>query len=181
MDAQLQVPATASPDGTAGQDGATPAIARQQFKRALGSFATGVTLATTAAGGEWHGMTASAVMSVSLDPPLVALSVQQGSRMHTALRCSTNFALNILAEDQAAIARFFADSSRPHSSAAFGQFPHHQGRTGAPLLDGSLAAIDCVIVAAHQAGDHTLFIGQVVHLETAASGKPLLYFRGSFS
>jgi flavin reductase (DIM6/NTAB) family NADH-FMN oxidoreductase RutF len=185
MDVQFQVTSVPSPDGTAGdregEGGAAPAIERQQFKRALGSFATGVTLATTAVGSEWHGMTANAVMSVSLEPPLVALSVQQGTRMHTALRCSTNFALSILADDQVAVARYFADSSRPHNTTAFAQFPHHQGRTGAPLLDGTLAAIDCAIVATHQAGDHTLFIGQVVGLEVAASGKPLLYFRGLFT
>jgi flavin reductase (DIM6/NTAB) family NADH-FMN oxidoreductase RutF len=177
MDARLQATPAPSPDGP-GEGSATPAIEQQQFKRALGAFATGVTLATTAVGSEWHGMTANAVMSVSLDPPLVALSVQQGTRMHTALRCSDNFALSILADDQIAVARYFADSSRPHHTAAFAQFPHHRGRTGAPLLDGTLAGVDCLIVAAYQAGDHTIFIGQVVHLEVAAAGKPLLYFRG---
>jgi flavin reductase (DIM6/NTAB) family NADH-FMN oxidoreductase RutF len=156
-----------------------PVIEQQQFKQALGSFATGVTLATTAVEGEWHGITANAIMSVSLDPPLVALSVQQGTRMYAALCCTDNFALSILAADQRAVANYFADSSQPHNSSAFIQFPHHLGHTGAPLLNGALASVDCRIVATHPAGDHTLFIGQVVYVEVAEGDRPLLYFRGS--
>jgi flavin reductase (DIM6/NTAB) family NADH-FMN oxidoreductase RutF len=155
-----------------------PVVDQQEFKRALGSFATGVTLATTAVGGEWHGITANAVMSVSLDPPLVALSVQRATRMHATLDRADNFALSILAADQIAVARYFADSSQPHGTTAFAAFPHHLARGGAPLLDGALAHIDCRIIAAHPAGDHTLFIGQVIDLETRASGTPLLYLRG---
>lgn len=162
------------------EERAVPLIDEAHFKRALGTFATGVTLATTASSSEWHGATANAVMSVSLEPPLVLLSVQHGSRMHTALRWSDNYALSILAADQDAIARYFADSQLPHNTAAFAQFPHHLGLTGAPLLDGALAAVDCRIVERFPAGDHTLFLGRVVHIETSEDGAPLLYFRGAF-
>ena len=158
-----------------------PPIDPAAFKHALGAFATGVTLATTASGdGDWHGITANAVLSVSLEPPLVLLSVQHGTRMHAALDRADNFALSILAADQEDVARYFADSSQPHDAAAFARFPHHTAATGAPLLDGALAHVDCAIVDAHPAGDHTLFIGRVLHLAAAESGEPLLYFRRAF-
>lgn len=150
----------------------------EEFKAALGSFATGVTLATTAAGTELHGVTASAVVSVSLEPPLVLLSIQSGTRMHAALRLSDNFALNVLAATQRDIALYFADSSQTHSTAAFSLFPFHLGHTGAPLLDGALAHVDCRTVEAHVAGDHTLYIGRAVHVESTSGLPPLIYFKG---
>ncbi|HWE64811.1 MAG TPA: flavin reductase family protein [Chloroflexota bacterium] len=162
------------------EDRSIPLIDRQQFRRALGSFATGVTLATTVAGGEWHGVTANAVMSVSLEPPLVLLSIQQATRMHAAIAASDRYALNVLAADQEPIARYFADSTVTHDTDAFARFAHHIGRTGVPLLDGTLAAVECRIVGRYAAGDHTLYLGEVVHLEIGDDQPPLLYFRGAF-
>lgn len=157
-----------------------PVIDPYRFKRALGSFATGVTLATTSSDTEWHGATANAVMSVSLDPPLVLVSIQLGTRMHRALRESDNFALSILSAEQEGIAQHFADSSAPHDATAFALFPHHLGYTGAPLMDGALACVDCRIVDTFAAGDHTLFLGRIMHLEIAEDGVPLLYMHGAF-
>lgn len=159
---------------------AMPSVDLDQFKSALGSFATGVTLAATAAGDELHGATANAVMSVSLEPPLVALSIQQGTRMHAALARSDNFALSILAAEQEEVARYFADSSRPHGNPAFHQFPSRPGPTGAPLLDHALAHVDCRIVEAYPAGDHVLYLGRVIYTATRPDGAPLLYFRRRF-
>ena len=162
-------------------DRVVPVIDRQQFKHALGAFATGVTLATTAASGELHGATANAVMSVSLDPAMVLLSIQTGSRMHAALRLSDNYALSILTATQEDVARYFADTSQPHGSVAFTHFPYHLGQTGAPLLDGALSHVDCKIAETYVAGDHVLYLGRVVYLEVAPEGEaPLLYFRGRF-
>ncbi len=161
-------------------DRALPDVDLGQFKRALGSFATGVTLATTAVGSELHGVTANAVMSVSLEPPLVLLSIQQGTRMHTALQCSDNYALNILAADQEDLARYFADSAKSHGTAAFSRLSYHCGPTGAPLLADAIAHADCRIVEAYPAGDHTLYLGRVVHADARPDGRPLLYFRKRF-
>jgi flavin reductase (DIM6/NTAB) family NADH-FMN oxidoreductase RutF len=155
-------------------------ISPQEFKAALGSFATGITIATTGSRGALHGMTANAVMSVSLDPPLVLLSIQRDTRMHTAISLSGNFALSILSASQRDVAEYFANSARPHDDTAFERFPFTYSRTGAPLLEGALAHVDCEIVAQHVAGDHTLFVGRVVGAETASGGDPLLYFRGGF-
>lgn len=156
-----------------------PAIDVGLFKLALGSFATGVTVATAAAQEDWHGITANAVLSASLEPPLVLLSVQQATRMQTVLRQGDNFALSILAADQSDLARYFADSSQDHTRAAFARFPHHLGVTGAPLLDGALAHVDCRVVASYPAGDHILYLGLAVFLAVAAGGNPLLYYRGA--
>ncbi|MGH2345411.1 MAG: flavin reductase family protein, partial [Chloroflexota bacterium] len=126
-------------DIVAPADPPMPEVDLQQFKNALSSFATGVTIATTTVEGESHGVTANAVMSVSLDPPLTALCIQQGTRMHAALQLSDNFALSILALEQEEVARYFADSSQPHGTIAFSLFGSRPGPTGAPLLDAALA------------------------------------------
>ncbi len=152
----------------------------QQFKSALSSFATGVTIATTAAADELHGVTANAVMSVSLNPPLTALCIQQGTRMHSAMQRSANFALSVLALDQEDVARYFADSSQPHGTIAFSLFGSRPGPTGAPLLDAALAHVDCQIVEVYPAGDHMLYLGRVVYAAARADGEPLLYYRKRF-
>jgi flavin reductase len=157
-----------------------PGVDVEQFKSALSSFATGVTIAATAVGNALHGATANAVMSVSLDPPLIVLSIQQGTRMHGVLQRSDNYALSILAADQKEAARYFADSSQAHGSIAFDIFGAHPGPTGAPLLNGALAHVDCRIVDAYPAGDHTLYIGRVVYAASRTDGEPLLYYRKHF-
>jgi flavin reductase len=157
-----------------------PGLDVEYFKSALSSFATGVTIAATAVGNELHGATANAVMSVSLDPPLIVLSIQQGTRMHGVLQRSDNYALSILAADQKEAARYFADSSQSHGSIAFDIFGAHPGPTGAPLLNGALAHVDCRIVDAYPAGDHTLYIGRVVYAASRTDGEPLLYYRKHF-
>jgi flavin reductase (DIM6/NTAB) family NADH-FMN oxidoreductase RutF len=158
----------------------TPVVDRTRFRHAMGNFATGLTLATTAAAQEWHGATANAVMSVSLDPPLVLLSIQVDSRMYRALEQSDNYALNLLTDRQEHIARYFSDSSVSHSTEAFDSLAHHHAATGAPLLDDTLATLDCRIVERYRAGDHLLYLGRVVYLELGEPVEPLLYFRGRF-
>jgi flavin reductase (DIM6/NTAB) family NADH-FMN oxidoreductase RutF len=170
--------ATHEPMAATSDDSHSPHVDVAAFKAALGSFATGVTLATTGSSGEVHGVTANAVMSVSLDPPLVLLSIQQGTRMYAALRSRENFALSVLSKDQLNVARYFADSSRPHGNIAFEQFPYHLAVTGAPLLDGAIAHVDCRIVDVYPAGDHVLFIGRAVFVASSADHDPLMYFRG---
>jgi flavin reductase len=163
-------------------DGPTyPEVDIKAYKSAFGSFATGVTIATTASAGQLHGVTANAVMSVSLEPLLVLVSIQNGTRMLAALRQSDNFALSMLATSQLEIAEYFADSTRPHGTEAFVRFPYHRGYTGAPLMDGALACVESRLVDVHAAGDHTLFIGRVVQVETLSFASPLLYFRGKLS
>jgi flavin reductase (DIM6/NTAB) family NADH-FMN oxidoreductase RutF len=100
--------------------------------------------------------------------------------MHGVLQRSDNYALSILAADQEEAARYFADSSKAHGSLAFDIFGTHPGPTGAPLLDGALAHVDCRIVETYPAGDHTLYLGRVVYAASRVDGAPLLYYRKQF-
>ena len=179
-DEEQRAPAQEDDPRVRATERARPVIDQTHFRLAMSAFATGITLATTASGWEWHGATANAVMSVSLEPPMVLLSIQTDTRMHRALQGSDNFALNMLSVAQQDVAAYFADSSVSHGRDAFIPLPHHVAVTGAPLLEGSLASVDCRIVERYPAGDHLLYLGQVVHLEIGDPAEPLLYFRGRF-
>lgn len=155
--------------------GVEPAL----FRQLLGRFATGVTVLTTRAptpGGEPIGMTASSVASVSLDPPLVLVSVDRRHEMHSALEAASCFVLNILAADQEAISRRFAgDEPNRFSGVGF-----HTNKRGVAVLDGVLAHIECEKQTAIPAGDHTVFLGLVVG-GSVTDRRPLLYYRGGYA
>jgi flavin reductase (DIM6/NTAB) family NADH-FMN oxidoreductase RutF len=152
------------------------ALTPTEFRTALRSFAAGVTVVTTRdREGRPSGLTASAFTSVSLDPPLVLICVDHAATAHPDLRERGWFAVNVLRREQEALSRRFAVSGgdKFHGVAC------HEGQTGLPLLDGALATLECRVVEAHEAGDHTIFIGQV---ETASvtGGRPLVYFHGGY-
>jgi flavin reductase (DIM6/NTAB) family NADH-FMN oxidoreductase RutF len=154
-----------------------PAIATdidpREFRRTLGRFATGVTVITTARGETVHGMTANAFMSVSLDPPLVAVAVDHRARMHRLLEETGRYGVSILAEDQELLSRHF--SGRPQVNVEI----RFEWQRGLPLIAGTLAHIVCRIVQAVPAGDHTLFIGQVEYLNYR-DGAPLVFYGGNY-
>ena len=155
--------------------GVEPAL----FRQLLGRFATGVTVVTTRApssGSEPIGMTASSVASVSLDPPLVLVSVDRRHEMHTALEAASHFVLNVLAADQEALSRRFA-ADAPNRFGGVGFRPNKQGIA---VLDGVVAHIECEKQAAIPAGDHTVFIGLVVG-GNVTDRRPLLYYRGGYA
>lgn len=143
------------------------------FRRTLGRFATGVTVITAVQGETVHGMTANAFMSVSLDPPLVAVAVDQRARMHRLLEETGRYGVSILAEDQELLARHFG--GRPQVSVV----PRFEWQHGLPLIAGAVAHLVCRVVQAVPAGDHTLFIGQVVYLDFR-DGAPLLFYGGNY-
>ena len=143
----------------------------------MGLFATGVTV--MAAHGEHgtQGMTANAVMSVSLDPPLVCVAVNRSARMVDVLRGAGAFVLNVLAEDQQPLARYFA-GAWPHPSPPEHRF---EGWAGGPRLVGCLAAIGCRIERMLDGGDHELVLGRVLALHRADGPfRPLLFFGGRY-
>jgi len=160
-----------APQSSAAQ-GATPGDPRL-FRRTLGRFATGVTVITTALGETIHGMTANAFMSVSLDPPLVAIAVDHRARMHRLLEETGRYAVSILAEDQELLARHFGGRPQMRSQ------PRFEWRAGLPLIAGAVAHLVCQIVDAVRAGDHTLFVGQVEYLDSH-EGAPLLFYGGDY-
>jgi 3-hydroxy-9,10-secoandrosta-1,3,5(10)-triene-9,17-dione monooxygenase reductase component len=146
------------------------------FRLALSQFATGVTVVLTRdASGAPFGLTVSAFASVSLDPPLVLACIDVRSDAHDPLAESGEFGVSVLREDQEDVSRRFAW----RGPEKFDGFAIERGETGALLVPGAVAHLECRVVGAHRAGDHTIFVGEVRVLRTAA-GRPLLYHCGAY-
>jgi flavin reductase (DIM6/NTAB) family NADH-FMN oxidoreductase RutF len=155
-------------------------VTQAEFRKAMGSFATGVTVITVDCEGEVHGMTANAFTSVSLDPLLVLVCVDHGARTHAHLHARKRFGVNVLAEDQRAISEYYADPSPTHEHAereAGARFDRTQH--GTPVLHSALAYLECRLHTAQDAGDHTIFIAEVEDV-VVRQGDPLVYFRGEY-
>ena len=155
-------------------------VSQSEFRKAMASFATGVTVITVDHEGEVHGMTANAFASVSLDPTLVLVCVDHKARTHTHLHARKRFGVNVLAEDQRAVSEYYADPNPDHRYAereARARFDRTQH--GTPVLHGALAYLECRLHTAQDAGDHTIFIAEVEDVVVRA-GDPLLYFRGEY-
>ncbi|HEY3971445.1 MAG TPA: flavin reductase family protein [Candidatus Sulfotelmatobacter sp.] len=151
-----------------------------EFRRAMGCFATGVTIITVDLEGEVHGMTANAFASVSLDPPLVLVCVDHSTRTHAHLHAKKRFGVNILCEDQRAISEYYARIDRTHENAEAEAAARFERTVhGTPMLDGSLAYLECRLHSAEVAGDHTIFIAEVEDV-VVREGGPLLFSRGKY-
>jgi len=146
------------------------------FRRALGSFASGVTVvAVRDAAGVDHGMTVSAFCSVSLEPPLVLVCIDHAATCAPRIAVATHVGISLLAGEQSALSRRFADPDADR----FDGVDVTRGATGVPLLAGALAHLECRIVARHPGGDHTIVVGEVLAAH-ARGGDPLVYFRGRY-
>lgn len=145
-------------------------------RQIMGGFATGVTVVTTRYGdGEITGMTANAVMSLSLEPPLVVVSVDKKGGMHGCLTEGQCFAMNILTRDQENLSTRFA-APGPKD---FSDLDLAEGETGAPILTGTLGYLDCKVTEVLSAGDHDMFVGEIVAGELG-EGTPLLFYGGKY-
>lgn len=159
----------------------------EALRHVMGQFVSGVTIVTAVRDGVRHAMTATAVCSVSLEPPMILVCVSKTSRFHAAITNVEAWAVSLLAEGQDTIARHFANRARdlvtqfdvvPHSLAPYSR---------APLIDGALAWLDCTTFATHDGGDHTIVVGRVIRasglgeLDDPDAPAPLTYFRGSYS
>jgi flavin reductase len=153
---------------------------RGALREVLGRFATGVTV--VAAGGETPaGMTANAFTSVSLTPPLVLVCVKRAAAIHQAVLDCGSFAVSVLSAQQEDVARHFADHSRPRGRAEFDVAGWSPGpNTGAPLIHGALAWIECALTAAYDGGDHSIFLGSVLASGHGTACDALLFFGGGF-
>ncbi|CAM5351330.1 reductase [Streptomyces gougerotii] len=179
-------PAPATPAAPSGP-GHAEGVSNEEFRAAMSRLAAGVVLVTAhdpedGPRGEDAGMTATAFVSVSLDPPLVMVSVRTGSRMDDVLTDQPLWAVSLLGEDQRDIAGRFAMSGRLSDSLLFASLPHTRGAyTGAPLVEGGLGAVECRTEQRVRAGDHTLLIGRVLSAALpSAEGGPLVYYRGRY-
>ncbi|ESZ57166.1 flavin reductase [Mesorhizobium sp. L103C119B0] len=147
-----------------------------EFRRALGSFLTGVTIVTTIGPeGEPRGFTANSFTSVSLDPPLVLVCIAHKALGHPVFATSKSFAINVLNEGQKAASGIFASKVADK----FAAVAWRPGRTGSPVLDGSVASFDCDMERLVEAGDHSILIGRVRDFEHNSS-QPLGYCRGAY-
>jgi flavin reductase len=152
----------------------------REFRSTMGLFATGITV-VTASSGSPHGMTANAFTSVSIDPPLVLVCVGREAVMHQHILAAGTFGVSVLGAGQEGVARYFADRRRPLGQAQFDAVDWVPGPlTSAPLLGGSMAWMECALRDAHPAGDHSIFIGEVMDLSRGDAGDALLFYRGAF-
>ncbi|TQS74883.1 flavin reductase family protein [Ornithinibacillus gellani] len=143
------------------------------FRTAMGKFATGVTVITTMIGEEAYGMTANAFMSVSLNPKLVLISIDENAHMNQYLQQSKKFAVSMLNADQQHMSAYFAGQIKEKQNIDFHWFQDM------PTIKDAIAAITCEVDHAVVAGDHTLYIGRVTDLYLR-DGEPLTFFEGKY-
>ena len=152
------------------------AIDPQELRRVMGHFATGVTVITTRdKDGAPNGLTANAFLSLSLNPPLVLISVDKSAQCYTCFECQSSFTVNFLSEHQEELSRRFATKGINK----FAGLKWHEGRNGAAILDDVLGYVECTITQCIDGGDHTIVVGEI--LDAHASGeRPLLFFKGKY-
>ena len=151
-------------------------ISKEEFRAALGRFASGVTVVTTRdSEGLLHGLTVSAFSSVSLQPSLILVCIEKTAGSHHAFENGSAFVINILREDQQHISNHFA-SRIPDK---FAGINYHLGIEDLPVLEDALVNLECRQVNTHDAGDHTIYIGEIEKV-TVTDGNPLVYFHGNY-
>jgi len=156
-------------------------LGSERFRQVAGRFATGVTVVTTVGEGAVRGMTVNAFASVSLDPLLVLVSVDRQANMHELIERHGVFAVTVLSADQEALSRWFASPGRAEGAAQFADVSCDAApSSGSPVIRGGLAWLDCRVTAAHVAGDHTLFVGEVAAMGGPFDGEPLVFFGGDY-
>jgi flavin reductase len=154
----------------------------ETLRGAMRLFPTGVTVVTSGREERAEGMTANALISVSLDPLLFLVSVHKGARLNPRIREEGYFAVNILAEDQEGLSRLFASPERSSGLSAIHSLGGGYGSTGAPLAAGALAVIECELEEVYAGGDHDLFMGRVRAIRMGDTRKgPLVYHEGGYT
>jgi len=151
-------------------------IDKNELRRVMGHFATGVTIITTVAkDGQMVGLTANALTSVSLVPPLLLICVDKSADSYPHFADSKLFTVNVLSGDQEDLSRRFATKS----DNKFQGVAYRVGANGAPILGNVLAFMECRIVASYEGGDHTIYLGEIEEA-SALEGQPLLFYRGGY-
>lgn len=151
------------------------------FKRGMRQLAAGVNVITVANAGIRDGLTATAVCSISAEPPHLLVCVNATANAHAPMHRAGSFCLNVLAQDQEAIAKRFAGMDGSDRAQRFDLGHWTTLSTGSPVLDGALANFDCIVVREIEAATHTLFIGRVLAVRANEAGSPLIYSNGRFT
>ncbi|HWY42084.1 MAG TPA: flavin reductase family protein [Candidatus Sulfotelmatobacter sp.] len=151
-----------------------------EFRRALGHFATGVTVLTVEKEpGEVHGMTANSFASVSLEPPLISVCVDERARILPMLKAKQRFGVNVLKRDQQALSEYFARLDQDQEVGERLGVAFHWTKEKIPLLENVLCQLSCRLSGLHVAGDHTIVIAEV-EFAKLFEGEPLLFYRGQY-
>ncbi len=158
----------------------TPQLTAFEFRKALGHFTTGVTVVTVEREpGKVHGMTANSFTSVSLDPMLILVCVDQRAKMLPLLKKKKSFGVSVLKAGQEAISEYFAKGEQSAEAEERLSIGYRRTSSGIFVLENALLQLSCNAIASHVAGDHTIFVGEVEEAEVH-EGEPLLYFRGEY-
>lgn len=171
-----------SDDSAAGPPGPLRPVDPAHYRKAMGRWASGVAVVTTFAGRHHHAMTASSLASVSLDPVLVLVCVEQDARWHDAVAESRLWGVNVLPASARATAEWLATPGRPlHGQ--LDRLAHHRGpATGVALLDEAMMSLECRTHDIHTAGDHSIVVGEVLSVHTPDRGEPaLVHYRGRYA
>ena len=160
----------------------TTTLSTDLFRRVMGSFPTGIAVVTAErAPGQVHGMTANSFTSVSLDPLLILICVDQKAYLHTYLKSQRRFGVNILKDTQQPLSEFFAQPEQDPAEEARLGVRFEWTPSGIPLLSGALAHLACNVAAQYMSGDHTIFVGEVESLQlNDGEGEPLVHHRGTY-
>jgi 3-hydroxy-9,10-secoandrosta-1,3,5(10)-triene-9,17-dione monooxygenase reductase component len=167
-----------SPVTDEGDDAIGPpsTVDEARFRQVLGHFATGVTIVTTSVDGQPAGLSVNSFASVSLHPPLVLFAVTDQSSTWPRIREVGFFCVNVLADDQEDLSRAFA----ARGTDKFRGVGWRAAESGAPILSGTLAWLDCTVEAEHPGGDHVIVVGRVREMGVAGEGAPLVFYRGGY-
>ena len=151
-------------------------VSKDDFRAAMGNFATGVTVITTYDDeGQPHSMTANSFTSVCLDPPVLLVCIAHGTNTYGYMERTGKFGVNILSQDQQDLGALFAKKPEDRDSGV--DYNYSEGEAGVPILEGSITFFGCEVMGAHVYGDHTIYMGAVKEMRQNESGEPLMFFR----
>ncbi|PJF31810.1 MAG: flavin reductase [Candidatus Thermofonsia Clade 1 bacterium] len=150
------------------------------LRATMRQWVTGVTVVTTAFEGVRVGMTVSSFTSVSLEPPTVLVCLNKNAFAHDFVQRAGVFGVSLLSSDQAALSQRFAGLDPSITGDRFEGVPYITAKTGAPLLEGGVGVLDCVVRAAHEASTHTIYIGEVVYAQAFPERVPLIYYNRQY-
>jgi len=153
---------------------------RRSLRDLMGRFATGVSVVAARQGPLLAGMTANAIASISVDPPIMMASIARRAETHGAIIGSHAFAISVLSRDQRAVADCFAQPTTADKLKRFCDAEWHEAETGSPILEGALAYFDCRLTARHDGGDHTVFLGEIVAAGFREDAEPLLWYASAY-
>lgn len=158
-----------------------PGFDTNEYRRVVGRFASGIAVVTAVADGVDHAMTVNAFTSLSLDPVLVLFCAEKVARFHEVVTMTGRWAVSVLGEDARDASQWFASRGRPIEG-QLDRWEHHRGpHTGAAILDGAIAALECRTHATYDGGDHTIIVGEVLGVDRPhPGGSPLLYYDGGY-